>query len=167
MVNDAQMDSTDFGVIVVEQGHNTVTVADLDRHFLCNFALHRGEVDVVKIRIEQRHFVRRVDMSADADRSATDEPRLARGFPADVTEYLTIATDDDVGNELLEVGIRFRLRTNHESGNTRGEQSREVSLHVEGNPLKHSRLFDDASFDDQYFLQRIHHRVSSLVTCNW
>ncbi len=74
MVNDAEVDLAHFVGIVIEQGDDSIVVTADDCHLFRHFALHGRKVCVVKIGIEQGHFVRRVDVTADADRSTSRAP---------------------------------------------------------------------------------------------
>ncbi len=145
-VDDAEVDFADFVRVVVEQRDDVVRVGCFDEHFLRHLALDGG---VVGVAVEgKKALVAVVHVAADAHAAFGDEALFAGFFAANVVEYGVARDDEDVGDDLLEVGVRLGGLARGEEVVFASEERGEIAVHVEAEPLKHAELLDERTAHD-------------------
>src|SRR5262249_8185476 len=120
-----------------------------------NLALDRREVGIAKVA-EQRCIIRGIDVATDPNGAVADETGLSGPFAANVAHDLVVAGQDHIRNELLVGCISLSPRALQKSRRAGREELAQVSLRVEGKPLKRPDAFENGAFDDQDLFVRWH-----------
>jgi hypothetical protein len=136
-MNNSEMDTTDFGGIVIEQGNDAVGVGGLDGDFLGDLAFDGVIVKLAVVGIEQGDFIiYRVYMAAYAYGPVADESCLAGSEAANVGKVFAAAAHYNVRDKLLIRGVFFGLRAGDEVQDRWVEKDGKIALHVGCNTMK-------------------------------
>ena len=132
------MDGADGIGVVVEKGQGALDEGSADREFLLQFA-HQGALVGRRIKgLPQPVAV--VDVTADADGTFLEQPRLAGSASPAVVEDLVSGGDHHVGNELLEGGIILSLGARSEEMIAGLEKDRQVAADLRVEAVKGAQL---------------------------
>ena len=87
-------------------------------------------------------FVAVVHVAADADGAFRGEPLFSRFLAAHVVEHLAVVDEQDVGDDLFELGVGLRSGPRGEEIVFARQQGWEIVLHIEGEALESPKLLE-------------------------
>jgi hypothetical protein len=148
-VNDAEMDSSYFGRIIVDQADDAIGPPAFDLDFFGQFTMHAGPIPILSLGVLDR------DMATDPDRLQRVQPLFPLSLPPRVLKQsgplYVVAFENDVGDELLEGRVGFDQASGAKGLVGSVQQSRQIPINRGGEPGKRSELVKQSGGDDEHF----------------